>query len=70
MNLFGKIINTLKDNSHIKSSLKKKKNFSFLIQKKTFKLRMKDSILSIKDKNIIEKMIGKEDEESKGKKKK
>ncbi len=31
------------------------------------KLRMKDSILSIEDKNIIE-MIGKEDEESKGKK--
>ena len=84
MNLLGKIINTLKNNPHIKSSLKNKEKFfishtakdveyniiSFCTKNlDEFKLRMKDSILSIEDKNIIE-MIGEEDEESKGKKEK
>ena len=60
MNLLGKIINTLKDNPHIKSSLKHKEKFfishtakdveyniiSFCTKNlDEFKLRMKDSIL-------------------------
>ena len=85
MNLLRKIINTLKDNPHIKSSLKYKEKFFISHTEKDveykiiifctknlneFKLLMKDSILSIEDKNIMEKMIGKVDEKNKGKKEK
>ena len=63
MNLLEKIINTLKINLHIKSSLKYKEKFFHFSHRKEveyniiifyiknideFKLRMKDSILSIK----------------------
>ena len=84
MNLLSRILSTLKDNPSVKSSLKHKEKFFILHTAKDveynimnfcmknldeFKLRMKDSINSIKDAKTIE-MIGEEDEDTKGKKEK
>ena len=84
LNLLSKIIGGLKDNPSIKSSLKNKDKFFLLHTAKDveynivgfctknldeFKLRMKESVLSIKDKTVLE-MVGEEDESAKGKKEK
>jgi len=84
MNLLSKIFSTLKDNPTVKSSLKHKEKFIIIHTAKEveyniinfctknldeFKLRMKDSVNSIKD-ELTKLMIGEEDEASKGKKEK
>ena len=84
MNLLSKIFSTLKNNPSVKSSLKFKEKFIIIHTAKDveytiinfctknldeFKIRMKDSVNSIKD-NLIKSVIGEEDESTKGKKEK